>query len=263
MAFADVGDVRLFFTDEGDGDPILFVHGFSCDSHDWSWQLPHFAAAGHRVIAADLRGHGRSGVPDGGFEPRTFAADLAGLLDKLDSDPVVAMGHSLGGAIVSALAVEHPELVRAVVSVDPGYLLPEEIRPLLQEVIGMLGTGDPVAVSQGFLGGTYTKASPAHLRTWHLRRIAGVPNHVLQQTLAGLFDGDECLGFASSAAPYLNRRACPVLTFYTDPGRAAVEAALFKDDRSRAVAWEGSGHWLHQERPEEFNHLVTAWMATL
>jgi len=263
MAFADVGDVRLFFTDEGEGDPILFVHGFSCDSHDWSWQLPHFAASGHRVIAADLRGHGRSSVPDGGFEPRTFAADLAGLLDQLGSRPVVAMGHSLGGAIVSVLAVEHADLVRAVVSVDPGYLLPEDIRPFTQQVIGALGTGDPVAIAQGFLGATYTAASPAHLRTWHLRRIAGVPNHVLQQTLAGLLDGPECLGFATSAAPYLRQRACPVLTFYTDAGRAAVEAALFADDRSKAVAWEGSGHWLHQERPNEFNHLVTAWMASL
>ena len=39
------------FTDEGtDEDPMVFVHGFSCDSHDWSWQLPHFGAS-HRVIA--------------------------------------------------------------------------------------------------------------------------------------------------------------------------------------------------------------------
>jgi pimeloyl-ACP methyl ester carboxylesterase len=77
MAFADVGDVRLFFTDDGDGDrPILFVHGFSCDSHDWTWQFPHFVD-GHRVIAVDLRGHGRSSVPDQGYEPRQFAADIA------------------------------------------------------------------------------------------------------------------------------------------------------------------------------------------
>jgi len=74
MPFAELGDVRLFFTDEGEGDPpILFVHGYSCDSHDWSWQLPHFVA-GHRVIAADLRGHGRSSVTDGGYHPTQFAA---------------------------------------------------------------------------------------------------------------------------------------------------------------------------------------------
>ena len=42
MAFADLGDVQLFYTDEGTGDPpMLFVHGYTGDSHDWSWQLPH------------------------------------------------------------------------------------------------------------------------------------------------------------------------------------------------------------------------------
>ncbi len=193
-----------------------------CDSHDWNWQIPHFVA-NHRVIAPDLRGHGRSGVPEKDFEPRTFAADIAGLIDQLGCGPVVAVGHSLGGVIVSALAVEYPDKVRAVVSVDPGYLVPDESRPVLDGLIGALRSGDPVATAQGFLAATYTPASPAHLRTWHLRRIAGVPNHVLQDTLAGLFSGPDALGFRGSAESYLRRRECPVLAFYTDPSRAAVE----------------------------------------
>ena len=62
----DVGALRMFFTDEGSGDPpLLFVHGYTCDSHDWSWQLSHFARS-HRVIAVDLRGHGRSSAPEDG-----------------------------------------------------------------------------------------------------------------------------------------------------------------------------------------------------
>jgi pimeloyl-ACP methyl ester carboxylesterase len=263
MAFADVGDVQLFFTDDGVGDPpILFVHGFSCDSHDWSWQIPHFVA-GHRVIAVDIRGHGRSSAPDKGYVPRQFAADIAGLLDQLNTGPVVAVGHSLGGAIVSTLAVEHPALVAAVVSVDPGYLLPEEFRPIVEGMVNALQTGDPVDGSQTFLSGSYSPASPAALKTWHMRRIAGVPNHVLRDTLAGLFVGQESLGFRETSAPYLTRRACPVLALYTDPDRAQFEATLFGDPRSKSLSWAGSGHWLHQERPEEFNHLVTGWLASL
>jgi pimeloyl-ACP methyl ester carboxylesterase len=263
MAFADVGDVRLFFTDEGAGDPpILFVHGFSCDSHDWSWQIPHFVGS-HRVVAVDIRGHGRSSVPDKGYEPRQFAADIAGLLDQLDTGPVVAMGHSLGGAIVSALAVEHPALVRAVVSVDPGYLLPDEFRPIVEGMAAALQTADPVASAQTFLSASYSPASPAALKTWHMRRIAGVPDHVLQQTLGSLFVGPEALGFRETSVPYLQRRTCPVLAFYTDPDRAAFEATLFDDPVSKSLAWAGSGHWLHQERPEEFNHLVAGWLATI
>ena len=266
MAFAEVGDVRLFYTDDdradAGGPPILFVHGFSCDSHDWSWQIPHFVA-GHRVIAVDLRGHGRSSVTEAGYVPLQFAADIAGLLRELNTGPVVAIGHSLGGAIVSTLAVEYPELVQAVVSVDPGYLLPDEFRPIVEGMAEALQTGDPVEGSQRFLSATYTPATPAAQQTWHMRRIAGVPAHVLRQTLGGLFIGPDSLGFRETSVPYLHRRICPTLAFYADPDRAAFEATVFTDPRSKSIAWAGSGHWLHQERPEEFNHLVSGWLASL
>jgi pimeloyl-ACP methyl ester carboxylesterase len=263
MPFSDVRDVCLFFTDEGEGEPVLFVHGFSCDSHDWSWQLPDFAASGYRVIAADLRGHGRSSVPADGFTPLDFADDLVTLLDRLKVGPVIAIGHSLGAAIVSTLAVEHPEKVKALVCIDPGYLLPETFRPMTDTVLQALSGGDPVATAQGFLGASYSPASPPFLRTWHMRRIAGVPHHVLHGALAGLFDGPEAIGFDTVSIPYLSQRTCPVLAFYVDPTRAAVEAGLMADDRSKVVTCEGSGHWLHQERPGEVNHVITDWLTSL
>jgi pimeloyl-ACP methyl ester carboxylesterase len=263
MAYAQVGDVELFFTDEGEGDPpILMVHGFSCDGHDWMWQIPHFAEW-HRVIVVDLRGHGRSSVPEGGYEPKQFAADIAGLLGQLDVGPVVAMGHSLGGAIVSALAVERPDLVSAVVSVDPGYLLPEAVRPVVEAMTEALADGDPVAASQQFLSASYSSASPPALKSFHMRRVAGVPGSVLVSTLSGLFVGADSLAYRDTSAPYLQRRACPVLAFYTDPDRAAYEATLFTDLRSKSITWAGSGHWLHQERPVEFNTVVDDWLAGL
>ncbi len=260
MPFAQVGDVRLFYTDEGSTDPpVLFVHGYSCDSHDWSWQIPFFAE-NHRVIAVDNRGHGRSSVPDGGYDHGDFAADVAALIEHLGCAPVVAVGHSLGGVIVSTLAVERPDLVQAVVCVDPGYLIPDEMAAGLAPLIDALMGDDPIPAAQAMLGGTYSPASPPALKTWHMRRIAGMPAHVLSQTLVNLLQG---MALASNSAPHLARRQCPVLTLYTDPGRAAVEAGLMADSRSRAVSFEGSGHWLHQERPAEFNHLVEGWLQGL
>lgn len=260
MAFADIGDVRLFFTDEGDGDPpLLFVHGYTCDSHDWSWQLPHFAAD-HRVIAVDLRGHGRSTAPEHGYSALDFAVDLAGLLDALEIERVVALGHSLGGIVVSALAVEHPARVAGLVCVDPAYLLPDETGTSMDPIIAALDTMDPVPVVQQILLAFDAPARSPALRTWQLRRAAGVPHHVLRQALVSQVKG---LTLYANSAPYLARRACPVLTFYADPARAGIEASLYTDDRSKVVAWEGAGHWLHQERPAEFNALVGTWLAEL
>lgn len=260
MPFVSLGDVELFYTDEGGGDPpMLFVHGYSCDSHDWSWQLPHFAKS-HRVIAVDNRGHGRSSAPDTGYDHLDFAGDVARLLDHLACGPVVAVGHSLGGVIVSTLAVERPELVQAIVSIDPGYLVPEEMSAGVAPVIEALESSDPIPVAQAALGGTYTPASPLALKTWHMRRIAGTPVHVLRQTLTNLMEG---MARESVSAPYLARRKCPVLAMYTDPSRAAIEAAMLDDGRSRVVTFEGSGHWIHQERPDEVNHIIDTWLATL
>lgn len=258
MPFAEVGDVRLFYTDAGAGDPpLLFVHGFTCDSHDWSWQLPHFA--NRRVIAADLRGHGRSSVPDGGFDVRTFADDLAGLLDQIGCGPVVAIGHSMGGVIVSALAVEHAALVRAVVTVDPAYLFPAARVAALEPLLDALAGPDPVSVVQGVLA-RKSPGLPAALTMWHKRRIAGMPQHILRQVYPDLI---RKWAPESVSAPYLAQRSCPVLSMHANPARAAVEKGLLTDTRSRVVTFEGSGHWLHQERPNEVNYLLDTWLALL
>lgn len=256
--FATLGEVRLFYTDEGRGDPpMLFVHGYSCDSHDWMWQLPHFAKS-HRVIAVDLRGHGRSSVPAEGYHPTDFATDLAALLAQLDPGPVIAVGHSMGGNIVSALAVEHPERVIAAVCVDPSYLIADEVHAGVESAREAM-KADPVAVAQQFLGATYAPASPPHLRSWHLRRAAGVPPHVLCEAMWNR----GALARRSLAEPYLRGRRCPVLAIYAKDDNVAAEAALLTDPRSRVFAWPGSGHWLHQERPAEFNAVVDAWLGDI
>ncbi len=260
MAFADLGEVQMFFTDEGAGDPpLLFVHGYSCDSHDWSWQLPHFTQA-HRVLAVDLRGHGRSSAPPDGYAAEQLASDVAALLESLDVPPVVAVGHSLGGAVVSALAVEYPALVAALVCVDPAYLLPDETGSGAAPMIAALNEMDPVPLVQQLFGSFASPAQDPGLRTWQLRRVAGVPAHVLRQAFEASVTG---LTLVSNSGPYLARRVCPVLTFYADPSRVAVEEAVFTDERSRAIGWEGANHWLHQERPAEFNALVDTWIGSL
>jgi pimeloyl-ACP methyl ester carboxylesterase len=259
MTFADVGDVRLFYTVDGDGPPLLFVHGYTCDSHDWSWQLPHFAAK-HTVVAVDLRGHGRSSAPEKGYSAGQFAADLAGLLTELGLEGVTAVGHSLGAIVASVLAVEYPSLVSAVVVVDPPYLLRDEAGPHLEPIIAALQGPDPAPVIQQMLAGSDTPATDPALKAWHQRRVAGVPPHVLRQAFeAGVY------GFIlrSVSEPYLRRRTGPVLAVYADPDRAAAEAKLLSGP-SRAVGWgDGAGHWLHQERPADFNATVSAWLATI
>jgi pimeloyl-ACP methyl ester carboxylesterase len=263
VAFADLGTVRLFYTDSGRGDPpLLFVHGFACDSHDWSWQIPHFSSR-HRVIAVDLRGHGRSSAPVAGYDPATYAADLAGLLGLLGRPSVVAVGHSMGGLVVSALAVEHPEMVSAVVAVDPAYLIADSTIGGLAPVLSAVGSADPVPIVQALLGASDTPDTPPYLSTWHSRRVAGMRPHVLVQTLLQMSAESGASTRFEAGREYLARRRAPVLSVYAEGSRVPVETALFSDPLSRALWWEGTGHWLHQERPDEFNGLLESWLESV
>src|SRR5213596_3588112 len=92
-AIVEAGGVPLWLTDTGSGEPLLLVHGWGGDGRAWSGL--HFTR--HRVVAVDLRGHGRSPVLRSGYRPSDYARDLAALVDRLELGPVVAVGHSMGG----------------------------------------------------------------------------------------------------------------------------------------------------------------------
>jgi pimeloyl-ACP methyl ester carboxylesterase len=280
MTFAELNGTRLYYTDDGptepretpsDGAParsarppeqaLLLVHGWGADSHQWVQHIPTLARR-DRVVAVDLRGHGYSSAAESGNTPRQMADDLVGLCAALGVDSVVAIGHSMGGQVVSHLAVEHPDLVRALIAIDPGYGftgfaaagMPERIAALREG-----GTAAAVQIDQW----CYTKASPAWLREWHRRRLLAMSPHVLVEAFEAMFGRPDSIGLRPNSDDYLSRRACPVLSFWADPRQAAWERSLFKDPRSRTVAWEGSGHRLHEERPGEFLVVVKNWLAAL
>ncbi|WP_327583071.1 alpha/beta hydrolase [Nonomuraea sp. NBC_00507] len=266
MPYADVGDgIRIFYTDDGSGDgpPLLLVHGWGTDSHQWSWHIDALAAAGRRVIAADLRGHGYSSVPATGNTPRMMAEDLNALLDRLGIPQVVAVGHSMGGQVVSILAVEHPDRVRALVALDPGYGITDDIAQGFPQMIEGLRGEQPHAVAEAIDEWCTNAATPAVIRRWHKRRLYGMPPHVLAQAFEAMFTAPDAIGVRPASDDYLARRRCPVLSIWADPGRASWEAGLLKVPKSKVVCWEGSSHRLHEERPAEFVHLVGGWLRRL
>ena len=130
MPFAELGDLRLHYEREGEGDPpFVFVHGWCCDHTFFAPQLEHFRAA-HEVVALDLRGCGASSRTDDGYDIPTLAEDVAALCAALELERPVVVGHSLGGMIGIELATRYPSLPGAVVAVDPGPIdpLPEALR---------------------------------------------------------------------------------------------------------------------------------------
>lgn len=101
MAYITVGtensaDVELFYTDQGEGQPVVLIHGFPLNGESWGKQQAALLDAGYRVIAYDRRGFGASSKAGSGYDYDTFAADLHALIEDLDLHDAVLVGFSMG-----------------------------------------------------------------------------------------------------------------------------------------------------------------------
>jgi len=101
MPTARVNDIELYYETAGEGEPLLLLHGLGSSVRDWERQIPEMAKS-YRVIACDVRGHGRSEKPPGPYSMSQFARDVAGLLRALDIPSVHICGLSIGGMIGAA-----------------------------------------------------------------------------------------------------------------------------------------------------------------
>ena len=139
MQSFDSDGVRIAYSDEGEGEPILLIHGFASNvAANWrdSHWLRTLTEASRRVIAYDNRGHGRS---EKLYDPSLYGApimaeDARRLLDHLGIGRADVMGYSMGARVAAFLVLAHPERVRSVVLAGAGINL----------VRGMVGSG-PIA----------------------------------------------------------------------------------------------------------------------
>jgi non-heme chloroperoxidase len=100
-------NATLFYKDAGEGQPIVFSHGWPLSADAWDEQLLFFAARGYRVIAHDRRGHGRSSDSWHGNDMDTYADNLAELIEHLDLTNAILVGHSTGGGEVTRYTGRH------------------------------------------------------------------------------------------------------------------------------------------------------------
>jgi pimeloyl-ACP methyl ester carboxylesterase len=137
------GDVEIAYLDEGEGEPIVLVHGFA-STKDVNWMLTSWVVAlkrdNRRVIALDNRGHGESSklYDPSAYHSAIMADDVRALLDHLEIVRADVMGYSMGARITAFLAVAHAERVRSAIlgglgiHLVEGIGLPERIADALE-----------------------------------------------------------------------------------------------------------------------------------
>jgi non-heme chloroperoxidase len=100
-------DTEIFYKDWGQGQPLVFSHGWPLSADDWDAQLMFFLGHGYRVVAHDRRGHGRSAQVADGHDMDHYADDLAAVVQHLDLHDAVHIGHSTGGGEVVRYLSRH------------------------------------------------------------------------------------------------------------------------------------------------------------
>ena len=118
-----VNGVNLSVIDEGEGTPVMFLHGFPDRGSMWSNQIDAVVGAGYRAVAPDLRGFGDSDAPDGVDEYGLFSAvtDLAEMLDALGIEQTHVVGHDWGAALAWIFATVHGDRTLSLTAVSVGH----------------------------------------------------------------------------------------------------------------------------------------------
>ena len=137
------GPIEIAYLDEGDGDPIVLVHGFA-STKEVNWVQPGWVStlvrAGRRAIALDNRGHGQSTklYAPADYHTDKMVEDVCGLLDHLDLQRADVLGYSMGARICAFMAAHHPARVRSVILGGLGIRLVDGSVGLNDDIAGAL-----------------------------------------------------------------------------------------------------------------------------
>lgn len=276
--------IRLHFVEEGDGFPVLLCHGFPELWYSWRNQIHPLAAAGLRAIAPDLRGYGDSEKPEAieDYRLENLVGDVVGLLDALEIEKAVLVGHDWGSIIVWSTAVMHPERVERVVSLNVPYrgqcasLPPTNVLEKMgNRVYYILYFQEP-----GRAESRFGEDLRAHLRRFY-DTAAGDPSFLSEEDFAVYLEAFEKGGLSGPLNFYRNidrnweatrslaDRAvdCPCMLVLADrdpvlpPALAEGVEKWLPDLRKEVVA--DCGHWTQQEKPEQVNRLLLEFLGDL
>ena len=120
MAYAQVGDLNMYYDVHGEGRPLVLLHGAYQTADTMGPLLPGLAET-RQVIAPEMQAHGRTADIDRPITYEQMADDTAGLMRELGIDAADIVGYSMGGAIGLQVAIRHPELVRKLVMISSGF----------------------------------------------------------------------------------------------------------------------------------------------
>lgn len=255
---------KLFHTIRGEGKNIMLLHGWTCDSNDWSWQMGPLES-NYRVVAVDLRGHGTSEVmPSGSYLPDDYLADVEALIEtEFPGEAFTIIGHSMGAQIAARLSAKRPDLVDAIVSVDGSLGFADALSGLFQDVSNNLVEGELGAIIPSLFDAFYDEETPEAFKIWHARRPLGMAEQAVRESFGPLFLGEGQVGLGANSEKFCKSLTVPFYHMCRIPEQANAMSTWFPNPNSKVELWTEAGHWIGQDRPGDVNEAILNWLNTL
>jgi pimeloyl-ACP methyl ester carboxylesterase len=118
--YVEVGALKTWYDEQGEGEPLVLLHGGMCTNATWAAQMPEFSTR-CRVIAPERRGHGHTPDLEGPLSYDVMSADMIGFLDAVVGGPAYLVGWSDGGVVGLLVAMARPDLVRKLVVIGTNF----------------------------------------------------------------------------------------------------------------------------------------------
>jgi len=119
-----VNDIDLYYEEHGAGRPMVFLSETACDGEVWKINQVGEFSKDHRVIIFDYRGTGQSSKPSIDYTTKMFCEDVVALMDHLNAEDAIVVGHSMGGRVAQLIALDHPTKVHKLVLASTGAHYP-------------------------------------------------------------------------------------------------------------------------------------------
>lgn len=242
--------VPVAYEAHGAGTPALvFVHGWSCDRSYWAGQLEPFSRE-FRVVAIDLAGHGESGLGRESWTIPAFGGDVAAVVDALDLERVILIGHSMGGDVIVEAARRLPGRVDGLVWIDVYKRLgtaraPEELEALMAPLRADFKNG-----ARTFVRGMFPPGADQSLVERVVADMSEAPPAVALGAAKSAWTFEEELTGA------LLELKLPVVAI--NPADPPSDAESLKRYGVEVVLMSGVGHFPMMENPVGFNALLKA-----
>lgn len=258
---AQRGSVAIEYSDDGQGLPVVLVHGFANDRTLWEPQV-HALASRYRLIAPDLRGFGGSSNTDGsGVSMDQYADDVAMLLHHLDLDAAVVGGISLGGYVALAFALRHPQRALGLVLANTrAGADPPDWGPFREDMVRTVLSRGAEAVVENY-GDKPFRPDCAEPVKERVRRM------IRRQPTAGLVSGTRGMAQRPDRTPQLASIAVPTLVIHGTADQyipvAEAEAMHRAIVGSRYVCLAGAGHLSNVDSADAFNAALDEFLQPL